>query len=61
MTAAKLFQQVGAKCITLCVSALPEGSNGVQRFERKYSLRAKQVAHCSMDITLLHMPRVADV
>lgn len=31
---AKLFQQVEAKCITLCVLAFTEGSNGTQYFER---------------------------
>lgn len=44
ITIAKPFKLVGAKCINLCVIALPEGSNGMQRFERICSLRAKQVA-----------------
>lgn len=35
---------MGAKCIAFHVLALPEGSNSVQCFERKYSLKAKQVA-----------------
>lgn len=44
ITIAKPFQQVGAKCITPDVLALCKGSNGMQRFERKYSIQAKQVA-----------------
>lgn len=41
-TIAEQFEQAGAKCIY--VPALSECSHSVQCFERKYTLKAKQVA-----------------
>lgn len=49
-TIARLFQQVGAKCIVHYAPALPGGSNGMAR---KYSIKAKQAAPL-IDLTPLH-------